>query len=84
MKFILSPEAAIDAFVKAKKDNHEVPKEVLKALNNYKNWRPDSLKGLLNASGYYPEILIEEDMEKKILILLDRFKKTTAPTALNY
>lgn len=86
MKFFLTAEAAIDAFIKAKKEKKEVPSEVIKALKNYKSWGEGSLKGLINASGFFPEILIEENMEKNILNILAKYKTAakTAPSALDY
>lgn len=76
MKYLLSPEAAIDTFVRSKKENKDVPENVLESLRNYKKWGSSSLNGLLNASAYFPEILIEENMEENIYKLLAEFKKT--------
>ena len=55
MKYLLSPEAAIDTFIKSKKENKDVPENVLESLRNYKKWGQNSLTGLLNASAYFPE-----------------------------
>ncbi len=76
MKYLLSPEAAIDTFIKSKKENKDVPENVLESLRNYKKWGQNSLTGLLNASAYFPEILIEEKMEENIYKLLAEFKKS--------
>lgn len=62
--------------MKCKRENEEVPKEVIDSLKNYKKWREPSLIGLLNASAYFPEILIEEGMEENIHKLLEKFKKS--------
>ncbi len=75
LKYLLSPENAIDTFIKSKKENKQVPDNVLESLRNYKKWGQNSLTGLLNASAYFPEILIEEKMEESIYKLLSQFKK---------
>jgi predicted transcriptional regulator len=76
LKYYLSPETAIDTFIKSKKENKDVPEKVLESLRNYKKWEQNSLIGLLNASAYFPEILIEEKMEEQIYKLLAEFKKS--------
>jgi hypothetical protein len=75
LKYLISPEAAIDAFIKAKKENKPVPENAMESLRNYKNWGQNSLTGLLNSSAYFPEILIEDKMEETIYKLLSEFKK---------
>lgn len=75
MKYLLSPEAAVDSFIRAKKENKPVPDNVMESLRNYKKWGQNSLTGLLNASAYFPEILIEDKMEETIYKLLSDFKK---------
>lgn len=75
MKYFLSPETAIDTFIKSKKENLQVPEKVLESIRNYKKWGQSSLTGLLNASAYFPEILIEEKMEENIYKLLAESKK---------
>ncbi len=75
MKYLLSPEAAVDSFIRAKKENKPVPDNVMESLRNYKKWGQNSLTGLLNASAYFPEILIEDKMEETIYKLLADFKK---------
>jgi hypothetical protein len=76
LKYLLSPEAAVDSFIKSKKENKQVPDNVMESLRNYKRWGQNSLTGLLNASAYFPEILIEEKMEENIYKLLAEFKKS--------
>lgn len=75
LKYLLSPEAAVDSFIRAKKENKPVPDNVMESLRNYKKWGQNSLTGLLNASAYFPEILIEDKMEETIYKLLSDFKK---------
>ena len=75
MKYLLSPEAAVDSFIRAKKENKPVPDNVMESLRNYKKVGQNSLTGLLNASAYFPEILIEDKMEETIYKLLSDFKK---------
>lgn len=82
MKHILTAEAAIDAFVKCKKANTEVPKEVLESIRKYRKWQENALIGLLNASAYYPEILLEENMEAEIMKLLDEYQKRIIPRVI--
>ncbi|MBK8398677.1 MAG: hypothetical protein IPL26_25945 [Leptospiraceae bacterium] len=76
MKYLISPEAAIDTFVKSKKENKDVPDNVLESIRNYRKWSPSSLTGILNASAYFPEILLEDNMEENIYKLLAEFKKS--------
>lgn len=76
MKYLLSPETAIDTFIKCKKENKPVPDNVTESLRNYKRWGQNSLTGLLNASAYFPEILIEANMEENIYKLLAEFKQS--------
>ena len=76
LKYLLSPEAAIDTFIKSKKEKKDVPENVLESIRNYKKWGQSSLTGLLNASAYFPEILLEEKMEENIYKLLAEFKKS--------
>ncbi|MCB1189189.1 MAG: hypothetical protein H7A23_04065 [Leptospiraceae bacterium] len=76
MKYFISAESAIDNFIKCKKEGKEVSKEVIESIKNYKKWREPSLIGLLNASAYYPEILLEKDMEAEITKLLEKFQKS--------
>ena len=76
MKYYMSAESAIESFIKCRQENKEIPKEVLESIKNYKRWREPSLHGLLNASAYYPEILVEKDMEENIKKLLDKFQKS--------
>lgn len=75
MKINLTPESAIDSFVKCKKENSSVPNEVFETFKNYKKWNENALKGIINASAYYPEILTEENMEENIFKILAEFKK---------
>lgn len=79
MKKIMTAESAIDTFIKCKKEGKETPDGVIESLRNYRKWRESSLKGLLNASAYFPEILIEPDMEQNILKLIEDFKKRLVP-----
>lgn len=80
MKVSLTPETAINTFVKCKKEGKQIPEEVLESIKGYKKWGENQLKGLLNASAYYPEILLENGMEDTILQLLKKFKERIVPT----
>ncbi len=82
MKKMITPETAMETFMKCKRENAEVPAEVLESLRNYKKWDENSLKGLLNASAYFPDILIEEGMEAKINQILADFKKRIVPRVI--
>ena len=75
MKLTLTPETAIETFIKGKKENSSIPEEVYQTFKNYKKWNENALKGIINASAYYPEILTEENMEENIFKLLAEFKK---------
>jgi hypothetical protein len=54
----------------------------LDTIKTYKTWKENSLIGLLNASGYYPDILIEENMEENIKQLLEEYKKRIIPRVI--
>ncbi|MDX1958242.1 MAG: hypothetical protein SFU98_06695 [Leptospiraceae bacterium] len=79
LKSRMTPEAAIEAFIRCAQNSEELPQEVADSIGNYRNWGENQLKGLLNASAYYPELLYEENMEKTILELLEGFKKRIVP-----
>jgi len=76
LKYLISPESAIDTFIKCRKENTPIPDNVIESIRNYKRWGQNSLTGLLNASAYFPEILIEENMEENIYKLLAEFKQS--------
>jgi hypothetical protein len=80
LKILLTPETAIDSFVKLRKTNSEIPVAIYESIRGYKKWNENALKGLINASGYFPEILFEEDMEKNIYVLLSDIKKREVPS----
>ncbi|PJZ24093.1 hypothetical protein CH352_00125 [Leptospira hartskeerlii] len=70
---LLTPIKAIDTFVKCKKEGERIPVLVWDSLRTYQKWNQVELTGLLNASAYFPDILFEKDMEKKIQHRLDEF-----------
>ncbi|MCX7997467.1 MAG: hypothetical protein N3A69_00760 [Leptospiraceae bacterium] len=78
----MTPEKAVQTFIDCKKNNTPIPNEVFDTLKTYKTWKENSLIGLLNASGYYPDILIEEDMEENIKKLLEEYKKRIIPRVI--
>jgi hypothetical protein len=53
--------------------------EVFAVIKTYQKWKETELIGLLNASNYYPEIFIEENMEPTINNLLQKIKKRFVP-----
>ncbi|MCB1143531.1 MAG: hypothetical protein H7A24_11415 [Leptospiraceae bacterium] len=75
----MTPESAVQKFIDSKKNQTEVSEEVFETLRDFEKWEENSLIGLLNASAYYPDIYIVEDMEKKILARLEHFKKRIVP-----
>ncbi len=75
MKTPLTPETAIETFIKSKKENSSIPESVFQTFKTYKKWNENALKGIINASAYYPEILTEENMEENIFKVLAEFKK---------
>jgi hypothetical protein len=81
-KAFVTPENAVETFIKCKKENKEVPESVFESLRNYKTWSENSLKGLLNASAYYPDILFEENMEQGILAHIQKFKDRIVPSRI--
>lgn len=78
----MTPETAVQTFINCKKENKPIPQEVLDTIRTYKTWKENSLIGLLNASGYYPDILIEENMEENIKTLLAEYKKRIVPRVI--
>lgn len=81
-KAFMTPESAMETFIKCKKENSEIPESVYESLRNYKNWPENSLKGLLNSSAYYPDILVDPDMEQGILKQLGEFKSRIVPARI--
>jgi hypothetical protein len=82
MKAYMTPESAIETFIRCKKENTEVPEAVFESFRNYKKWSENSLKGLLNASAYYPDILIDSTMEEGINHQIAEFKKRVVPARI--
>lgn len=78
----MTPETAITTFINCKKQNQEIPTEVIECIRGYKKWKENSLIALLNASGYYPDILLETDMEENINKLLEEYKKRIIPRVI--
>jgi hypothetical protein len=76
----ITAETAIESFIRCKKNNEVVPNDVLDSIKGYSNWSENQLKGILNASAYFPEILTEENMEANILKLIENEKKRIIPT----
>ena len=74
MKAIITPESAIDSYIKCKKEGKEISQDILDTILNYRKWHESALKGLINASGFYPDILLEPDMEENIYKILAEFK----------
>lgn len=70
----MTPTRAVQTFIDAKKAGREIPADCLVALRSYKQWKEHELLAVLNASGYYPDILIEPDMEANIHKRLEWFK----------
>lgn len=81
-KAYMTPESAMESFIKCKKENREIPEAVFDSLRNFHTWSENSLKGLLNASAYYPDILIEPDMEQAVLKLIEGFKSRVVPSRI--
>lgn len=71
---LLTPIKAVDTFVKCKKEGLSVPVAVWDTIRTYSKWNQVELTGLLNASSYFPDILFESGMEKKIEERLSEFK----------
>ncbi|MCB1159448.1 MAG: hypothetical protein H7A25_25255 [Leptospiraceae bacterium] len=84
MKNQMTPESAIAAFIQSEKEGTELPSTALESIQNYQNWGEVALKGLLNTSAYYPKILLEEDMERKIIQLLEGFKARQVERQITY
>ena len=82
MKAFMTPESAIETFIKCKKENSQIPEAVIESLKNYKNWSENSLKGLLNASAFYPDLLIEANMEDNIKKQIEVFKSRIVPSRI--
>jgi hypothetical protein len=81
MKAYMTPESAVETFIKCKKENTAVPESVYESFKNYKKWSENSLKGLLNASAYYPDI-IDATMEEGINNQIAEFKKRVVPSRI--
>ena len=81
-KAFVTPDNAVETFINCKKENKEIPESVYESLKNYKTWSENSLKGLLNTSAYYPDILIEENMEQGILAQIQKFKDRIVPSRI--
>lgn len=78
----MTPESAMETFIRCKKENKDIPEGVLESLRNYKSWSENSLKGLLNASAYYPDILVDPDMEQGIMKQIQVFKDRIVPARI--
>ncbi|WCL51286.1 hypothetical protein [Leptospira sp. GIMC2001] len=74
-----TPTKAVQSFINAKKSGNEPSEDSLSVIRNYRKWKEPELIGLLNASGYYPEILVEDGMEQSIASLLQKFKDRQVP-----
>nr|WP_167880155.1 hypothetical protein [Leptospira fletcheri] len=72
-----TPTQTVNMFIRYKKEGNSVPLMVWDSLRNYQKWNQIELTGLLNASGYFPDILFEPGMEEKIQTLLQDFQKRT-------
>jgi hypothetical protein len=75
----MTPESAVQTFIDCKKNQTEIPDEVSALLKDLSGWSENSLKGLLNASAYYPDILDSPNREKEILSKIEDFKKRIVP-----
>ncbi|TGN17216.1 hypothetical protein EHS15_18710 [Leptospira idonii] len=71
----MTPTRTVQSFLDAKKQGLEVSEETWNSLKNYRKWNEPELKGLRNASAYYPEIYFESGMDDEIARLLENFKK---------
>jgi hypothetical protein len=76
---ILTPTRAVQNFIDCKKSGSNPSEEVFSVLKTFRKWKETELIGLLNASNYYPEIFIEENMESTINHLLQNIKKRFVP-----
>lgn len=76
---VLTPTRAVQLYIDNKKSETTVSPEVYSVIKTYRKWRENELIGLLNASGYYPEIFYEEGMEQTINKLLANFKSKHVP-----
>ena len=72
---LLTPTKALNIFSDCKKNEQEVPKEVLDVIKTYRKWNEFELVSLKNLSAYYPDIFLEDDMEDNIEQLLVIIKK---------
>ena len=78
-KQTITPTRAVQSFINAKKSGNEPSEESLSVIRNYRKWKEPELIGLLNTSGFYPEIFFEEGMEESITGLLQKFKDRQVP-----
>lgn len=69
----MTPTRAIQSYVDCRKNKEPVSEEILFVLRHYKSFGPNELHWILNVSAYYPEILLEPDMENNIQSLLKGF-----------
>jgi hypothetical protein len=75
----LTPTRAVQLYIDGKKSGTALAPEVTSVIKTYRKWRENELIGLLNASGYYPEIFYEDGMEDTIHKLLAVFKSKHVP-----
>ncbi|MCG9873697.1 MAG: hypothetical protein MH321_02795 [Leptospiraceae bacterium] len=76
---VLTPTRAVQLFIESRKTGASISPEITSVIKTYRKWRENELIGLLNASGYYPEIFHEDGMEDTIHRLLASFKAKHVP-----
>lgn len=76
---VLTPTKAVQNFIDCKKSGSNPSEEVFSVLKTFRQWKETELIGLLNASNYYPEIFIENNMESTINNLLQKIKERFVP-----